>query len=472
MRLTLYVILFFGTCVMFSQNKQILYGFSEIPQSLLLNPGGKVTNDWYFGMPLLSHIHVNSGSSGATVYDLFADNNVDFNTKLRTAIEGMSPNDFFSFNEQLEIFSAGFNIGNKYESNKYLSLGLYQELDVIGYFPKDYAILALEGNYNNLNKVFDVGDFNGRAELISVLHVGYNKKVNDNFSFGVRGKIYSSVMNITSTRNKGSFYTRLGTDNYFDHIFNLDMQVQTSGLTSLIEDNNSDFNDDIKTLRKRLLFGGNLGLGFDIGFSKQINKQVSMDASLLDIGFITHTKDVENYQIKGNMVFEGINPIFPETQSNQTADEYWSEIEEDFEDLFEVDTLTNNYTTWRPVKLNASINYAFGEKREKDCNCIKEEQGYLNAVGAQLYAIKRPKGPQLALTAYYYRRIFKGLQAKMTYTLDSYSFNNIGVGMSAHIRGFNLYLMVDNLWEYQNIYDAQSISVQLGFNYIFKKNEK
>ena len=64
---------------MFGQNKQLLYGFSEIPQSLLLNPGGEVKNDWYFGLPLLSHVHVNTGSSGVTVYDLFADNNVDFN---------------------------------------------------------------------------------------------------------------------------------------------------------------------------------------------------------------------------------------------------------------------------------------------------------------------------------------------------------------------------------------------------------
>jgi len=471
-RLTLFVIFLIGTGVMFSQNKQLLYGFSEIPQSLLLNPGGEVNNDWYFGLPLLSHIHVNAGSSGATVYDLFADNNVDFNAKLRLAINRLSSNDFFSFNEQLEIFSVGFNIGNKFGSKNYLSLGMYQELDVISYFPQDYALLALEGNYTNLNKIFDVGDLSAKAELISVLHVGFNKKVNNNFSVGFRGKIYSSVMNITSTQNRGSFYTRPGINNYFDHFFNLDVQVKTSGLASLVEDDNSDFSNDIKTLRKRLLFGGNLGLGFDMGFSKQINKQLSVDASLLDIGFITHTKGVENYQIKGNLVFEGITPIFPESQTNQTADEYWSEIEEDFEDLFEVDSLTTKYTTWRPVKLNASINYAFGEKKEKDCNCIKEKQGYRNAVGAQLYAIKRPKGPQLALTAYYYRRIFKGLQTKITYTLDSYSFNNIGFGMSANIRGFNLYLMVDNLWEYQNIYDAKSVSVQLGFNYIFKKNEE
>ena len=89
----------------------------------------------------------------------------------------------------------------------------------------------------------------------------------------------------------------------------------------------------------------------------------------------------------------------------------------------------------------------------------------------QLYVISRPKQPQLALTAYYYRRLFKGLRAKATYTLDSYSLHNIGLGLSAHLGGANFYIMADNFLQYQNIYNAQSVSLQLGFNYIFNTNE-
>ena len=36
-----------------SQNKQILYGFEEIPQSLLLNPGAKVLQKRHYGIPFL-----------------------------------------------------------------------------------------------------------------------------------------------------------------------------------------------------------------------------------------------------------------------------------------------------------------------------------------------------------------------------------------------------------------------------------
>ncbi|MFD0834191.1 DUF5723 family protein [Mariniflexile aquimaris] len=452
----------------FAQNKQLLYGFSEIPQALMLNPGGQVKNSGFFGIPMLSHIHVNTGTSGMTLYDLFADNGVDFNIKLQNAIYNAKPRNFATINEQVEIFSGGFAFGSLFEKNEYLSFGLYQELDAIGYFPKDYAVLALEGNQNNINRVFDAGHLKASAEVISVLHVGYNKKVNNQLTYGVRGKIYSNILNMNSVNNKGSFVTEIGDNNIYNHIFNLDLEFRSSGLTQLRE---SDSDAAVTEIKKRALMGGDKGLGFDVGFSYQLDKQWYVDASLLDIGFITHSKDVENYSVKGTYEFEGIDPFFTEFETGQTADEYWSKIEDEFNDVFQADTTYNKYTTWRPIKFNASLNYAFGEKKEKDCNCVKNKQEYLNAVGAQLFAINRPRQPQLALTLYYYRKLFKGLSAKTTYTLDSYSLYNLGLGLSANLGGLNFYVMADNFLQYRNVYDAQSVSLQLGFNYIFKKNE-
>jgi hypothetical protein len=454
----------------FSQNKQLLYGFSEIPQSLMLNPGGEVKNDWYFGIPLLSHIHANVGVSGSTVYDVFADDGVDFNLKLRNAVYGMKATDFYTVNEQLEIFSGGFAFGSSYNKNKYISFGLYQEFDFISYFPKDYAVLVYEGNQNNINRYFDASDLSFSGEVLSVFHIGFNKKVNRLFTYGIRGKMYSSIANISSTKNKGGVITRRGDNNFYNHIFDLDLELRTSGITNLTDDN-ADSKSVTKDLKKGMLMGGNLGLGFDIGFTYQLTKQWTVDASLLDVGFITHSKNIENYKLKNQYAFEGIDPLFPEAGDNQTADEYWSQIEEDFEDLFEIDTIAAKYTTLRPVKLNASLNYSFGKKRFKECNCLQGEQAYQNAAGAQLYAINRPKGPQVALTTYFYRRLFSGLSAKATYTVDSYSFKNIGLGISAHLGNLNFYLMADNFLEYKNIYNAQSVSLQLGFNYIFNKNE-
>ena len=460
------------TCYSFSQNKQVLYGFSEIPQSLLLNPGAKVENSWYVGAPLLSQIHTNFGMSGMSVYDVFADDGRDFNSKLEDAIYKMGATDFFAVNQQLEIFSGGFAFGNSYQKNEYLSFGLYQETDIFIYFPGDYVKLAYEGNQANINRIFDLSHLNVSGEVLSVFHLGYNKKLNKRLTVGARGKIYSSILNFNSVSNKGTFVTVPGDDNFYKHIFNLDLELQTSGVSSLLEDDNSDFSEDIKELQSRVLFGGNLGLGLDVGFTYQPKEPWKIDASIQDIGFISHSKDIENYKLEDYYEFEGINPIFSSIMEGQTAEEYWEEIADEFEDLFTLDTVNTKYTTWRPVKFNTSVTYSFGEKISKECNCLKSDVVYLNTVGAHLFAINRPKQPQLAFTTFYYKRLFDQLRLKATYTIDSYSFKNFGLGASAHLGPVNFYLMVDNLLEFQNLAKAQSVSLQLGFNYIFVQNEK
>ncbi len=462
------VLIFLIANMSFSQNKQVLYGFSEIPQALMVNPGIKVNNRGYFGIPLLSHIHVSAGTSGTTVYDIFSNDGVDFNTKLRRAVNKMKPNDFFTLTQQLEILSGGFEIGTFFKKKGYLSFGLYQETDFIAYFPKDMAILALEGNANNIGKPFNLKHVNLRGEVLSVYHIGYNEKVNSDFTYGFRGKIYSSIANVNSIRNRGVFITVPGENNFYTHLFNLDLELQTSGINSIVEDD-SDFSG--KDIVKRTLFGGNLGLGFDIGFTYNVTKQWSWDASVLDVGFVRHSKDVKNYKVEGVYEFEGINPLFPESDEGQTAEDYWNEVGEDFEALFELDSTKSKYTTWRPIKLNTSINYAFEKQKYEDCDCLRKDDRYLNAVGLQLYAIKRPRQPQMALTTYYYRQLFKGLRAKATYTLDSFSYSNIGLGISAYLGSLNFYVMADNFLSLRNVYDAQSVSLQFGFNYIFNKNE-
>jgi hypothetical protein len=46
-------------------------------------------------------------------------------------------------------------------------------------------------------------------------------------------------------------------------------------------------------IRKK--FGGDLGLGFDLGLTYYL-KNIQFTASILDVGFIKHSKDVEILQ--------------------------------------------------------------------------------------------------------------------------------------------------------------------------------
>ncbi len=82
-----------------SQNKQILYNFTSIPQTSMTNPGADVQYKWYAGIPFLSGISTNIGSSGFSAFDLFANNGIDFTAKLRNVVFSTSRNDKVVINE-------------------------------------------------------------------------------------------------------------------------------------------------------------------------------------------------------------------------------------------------------------------------------------------------------------------------------------------------------------------------------------
>lgn len=464
-KVSLLIMLLLVSVSSWSQNKQILYNFTAVPQSMMTNPGADYEYKFYFGLPFLSGISANVGSTGFSAYDLFADNGVDFNTKLRNVVFSTTNNDKFVVNEQLEIFNGGFRVGD-WDNRGYVSFGMYQEFDMLGYVPKDPLILALDGNQNYLGKSFDLGDLSGKAEAVSVLHLGYHKKVKENLILGGRAKIYTSGFNATSTRNSGYIYTvPSNVNNIYDQVIYSNLQLQTSGISSYIDDDNR--NNDVKSVVKKAFFGSDLGLGFDAGLTYYPKKNIQLTASVLDVGFISHSKDVKTYTFKGYYSYQGINPDFVNPNNSGSAFR-------DFQDAISLDTTFTKYRTWRPVKMNASYQYSFNDGRGgADCNCFGGGEQYQNAVGAQLFMMTTPRLPMTALTAYYRRNLFRNhLNLKATYTIDSFSYTNLGFGLAGSIGAFNIYLMADNLLEYRDVSKANSLSFQFGFNFIFKDKDE
>ncbi|WP_411031122.1 DUF5723 family protein [Spongiimicrobium sp. 3-5] len=475
-----FLIVLAGCLSVYGQNKQLLYDFNEIPQGLMVNPGMQMSYQWYAGVPLLSGIAVQAGTSGITVNDIFADDGIDINLKIRErAVFGLSKRDEFGATVQLEILNGGFRSGNGH--GDFYSFGIYLEEDLITYWPQDLAILGYEGNADNLGRRFNLGHLKTRGELLSVFHFGVNRQVRNNLTLGARGKIYSSIFNFNSTRNKGHFVTNEGQNNLLSNTLVADMMLRTSGLKEIeeiLDDDTVDSGSAIASLlRKRALLGGNLGLGFDVGFSYNLNEQTIITGSLLDVGFIYHTKDIETVTLKGEATVEGVEVIFPEALVDPNRD-FWQDLVDEVEGLVPFETTDKSYISFRPTKLYGSIRHDFGKPLNGggvlDCDCTYNGKGsksvnrakYTNSVGGQVYVINRPRGPQAALTAFYQRRFGNGLAVKAAYTADKFSFTNIGLGVNVQAGPVNFYLMADNLLAYRNIADSHYASLQFGLNII------
>jgi hypothetical protein len=455
MKKILFFILVLSVVKISAQNKQVLYDFAELPQTLLLNPGAETNYKFHLGMPFLSGFSIAYGSSDVVLTDIFALDNKNINDKISTMLNSLSSRDFVKFNSQIEIFNGGF----RGDENTYFSFGFYQEIDAISYFPKDLITLFNEGNNAYLNKNFSVSQILYKLDVLGVLHAGVSKKINDQLTLGGRVKIYSSALNIESTNNTGTITTVLGTDNIYKHYLStININARTSGL--VVDD---EYQEDPNAYLKNTFLGGNLGIGFDFGFTFHINPQLELSASMLDLGFINHTKDIKNTTAKGSFVFEGVEFLYD--SNNQTN--YWGEIDKNFKEQLPTEDNQESYISWRPAKLNAALKYSFGERRSKYCYDNTYKDFYTDALGIQLYSVFRPLSPQLALTGFYQKSITNKIHTKVTYTIDDFSYANIGAGLSAQFGKVNLYGMVDNILEYANLSAANSLSLQVGINLIF-----
>ncbi|WP_299673807.1 DUF5723 family protein [uncultured Tenacibaculum sp.] len=454
------ILLFFllaCTSFVFSQNKQVLYGFDKIPQGLLLNPGAETDYKYHVGVPVLSGISMSVNTSGFTVADLFRDDNIDFTTKFNNVVSNLGSNDYAYINSQIEVINAGYQLNKK----DYISVGYYTEVDAFLKIPKEFIELIKDGNAPFVNRSFLFSDLAMKADVLGVIHAGITRKFNDKFIAGARLKIYSGALNVTSTGNRGSFTTRLGRTTLYEHSLN---NVNVNGYTSGLYNENEEFDLQSSDITGNIFLGSNLGLGFDLGFTYVVDDQTELSASLLDVGFISYSNKVRNGTVAGNYIFSGIDFRF-----DNTNPDYWQELNDEINDRIPRSENTESYSVMRPLKLNLAGKYSFGKsRREESCSDMSFNDYYNNTVGGQLFSVLTPIGPRFALTGFYERKFSKRFNTKITYTVDDFSNSNIGLGISANVWKLNIYTAVDNVFQLTDVAAANSASFQFGINFVSK----
>ena len=441
----LFLILAITTSI--NAQQQLSFSFGEIPQNLMLNPGAETNFKSHYGIPVFSNFQLTIGNTGFQMGDLFSNDSRDFNLKFEEVLNKIDSDDYININTVIEVLSAGFRIDDK----TYVSFGFYEELDIITYLPKDISELVYYGNEPFLNRPFSVSEIVMKADILGVLHAGVSRKVDKKLTIGGRVKIYSSSLNVETNNNSGSITTTTNNINISRlTLQNLDAEIRTSG----IADSNDVFSNT--------LLGGNLGLGFDVGLTYHFSPQLEFTGSIIDIGFIKHSKNIRNFTAKGNYILDGINF---EYNSDDPID-YWQQLENDFKANVPTEETENAYTSWRPMKINAALKYSFGEKRSKFCYTKTHKQYYYNSIGFQVHTIMRPLKPQFSFTSFYEKSLSKKIHTKFTHTINDYSSAIFGFATSLQVGKLNIFGVLDNILAVTDVASANNISLNFGFNIV------
>lgn len=421
--------------------QQIAFSFGETPQTLLLNPGSETNYKSHFGIPVLSNFQLTIGNTGFQMGDLFSNDSRPFNEKFEKVLEQLSPDDYINLNTKIDVLNFGYRYNNKI----YISVGFYEELDLMVYFPKDAIEWLYYGNDPFFNRSFSVSQAIMKADLLGVLHAGISKKIDEKLTIGGRFKIYSSSLNVETNNNSGSITTTTNTTNITRlTLQNLDAEVSTSGV-----DNFS-------------LLGGNLGVGFDVGLTYHFSPQIEFTGSILDLGFVKHSKNTRNFTAKGNYVLDGINFEY----NPDDPIDYWEQLSNDFKARIPNEETEDAYTSWRPMKLNAALKYSFGERRNKFCYTKTHKQYYYNSIGFQMHTIMRPLKPQFSFTSFYEKSLSQKIYTKFTHTINDYSSTIFGAGASLQLGKLHVFGALDNVLGVRDLSTLNTISLNFGLNII------
>mgnify|MGYP000343759036 CR=1 FL=1 len=441
----LFLILAITTSI--NAQQQLSFSFGEIPQNLMLNPGAETNFKSHYGIPVFSNFQLTIGNTGFQMGDLFSNDSRSFNEKFEKVLDQLSPDDYINLNTKVDVLSFGY----RYDNKTYISVGFYEELDLMVYFPKDAIEGLYYGNDPFFNRSFSISQAIMKADILGVLHAGMSRKVDEKLTIGGRVKIYSSSLNVETNNNSGSITTTTNNINISRlTLQNLDAEIRTSGIT----DSNDVFSNT--------LLGGNLGLGFDVGLTYHFSPQLEFTGSILDLGFIKHSKNTRNFTAKGNYILDGINF---EYNSDDPLD-YWQQLEQDIDARIPTEETENAYTSWRPMKLNAALKYSFGERRNKFCYTKTHKQYYYNSIGFQIHTIMRPLKPQFSFTSFYEKSLSKKIHTKFTHTINDYSAAIFGVATSLQVGKLNIFGVLDNILAVTDIASVNNISLNFGFNIV------
>jgi len=449
------LLIFLISAISLKSQQKLAFSFAESPQTLLLNPGAETNFRSHYGIPMLSNFSFDLGITGFTLNDLFSNDSRAFKTRFEAVLNKINSTDYVSFNTQVEVLNVGFRLDKK----TYLSFGFYEELDFISYMPKDFIELFYYGNQPFLNRSFSLSQVSMKGDFLGVLHAGISKKINEKLNVGARVKIYSSSINIESLNNSGTYTSSTSNENIIrQSLNNLNGQIRTSGIV----DSDDEFIDSPGEYFSKTFLGSNMGLGLDFGLTYHFTSQLEFTASLLDIGFIRHSKNTKNFNIEGNYVLDGLNFEYDASSLSN----YWQQVEQDFRDKVITEETQEGYTSWRPMKINAALKYSFGEKRGKSCYSKTHKQYYYNAIGFQIHNIMRPIKPQFSFTSFYEASLSKKIHTKFTHTINDYSSIIFGAATSLQLGKLSVFGGLDNLLGVADVSSGNSVAFNFGFNIV------
>lgn len=455
-----------------AQHDLTMHLMQAIPQSSYTNPAFVPDARVNVGWPLLSSVYYGFGNTGAKVSKNFVKFENDTTIKIDTEkmYKRLHKKNYIMTKGELDLVNFGFKILD----DNYINFNFALKENSRFCYPKDLVMLPSFGNSskNYLKGNEYLVNMNGLGMNFSLYYefgLGYARTLlNGDLTIGIKPKLLFGVANVYTKRSNFSF----GTDTTnFDYTINSDYEINTSIPIALTHNDLTKelpFTDGTSyslAANDFFLDKKKMGVGVDFGATYNINKKFSVNASIIDLGYIKWNRDVYNYtNDNATFRFEGfdIYKVFG-NKGDSTAGE--KAIINLFDTIVSIFKPVSNHNAYKsPLGTKVYLSGAYNLK-EKD-GAVTDRIGLL--IKSEFY--DRALHP--AFTLSYNKKVGNVLSFTGAYSIANRNFLNLGLGLALNLGPIQVYWATDNIIGIFAPAQAKLYTVHCGMNLIFGYKEK
>jgi opacity protein-like surface antigen len=361
-------------------------------------------------------------------------NNLKADNTLRVHLELETFHIHFRHNEQL-----AFSLHHATKSNSYLR---YSDT-----LPK----LFLQGNAQYIGE--DVA-FGPDQHSFAYNEIGLGTALSfGKLTVGAKAKLLLGIGDISTSATKASLYTD---PDIYQLTMNNDYRVNTATFNDiLLVDTLSGYNVEYG-FKEMFSFknaqSGNSGYAFDLGVQYKITDQLSVGASILDLGKINWRKNIVNYSSKGILSYDGLDLSGALNGDAVSLENALDTVQQ----IFQFTESEEEYETALPHKIYLNVNYELSSK--------------LALAGTYYHELYRGRNFQaVGIGAQY--QLNKFLAFGLSYNARNESYFNIGMSLIARTGPVQLFLSTDNVAVVYEPLNNNNVNARIGLNLILDKNK-
>jgi len=443
-----------------AQVSTTLYHMYGIPQANQLNPAFQPGCNAYLGFPGLSPLSFGTGLNSLRYDDIFS-----YNSQLDQIITFMHPDgDKEAFLNALKpVNSLNTGVGTNPLSMGWRDKQFYYTIDFTMKiendirFTKDFMEFVLNGNRNQERFNFSETGFD--VKYYHELAIGISYDYDDQFQIGARAKVLFGMANINT---RLSDITVTAYEDRWD--FNSNMIVDISApfvsipvdsagfvawdsINAEVTVENDDYFGFVKDNLGTFLGTKNLGFGIDFGFNFNPIENLSISASVNDLGFIRWKNNPYQLKQDGTFGWEGVEV---------TLEEDWDPGEILLDSLKNQMNFTSEqkpYTTLLSGKvylgvayeLNDMVKFGFVTRtRIYNYHFFNQYTFSANVMPIQMFS------------------------ATLSYSIIGRNYINFGLGLSLRLGPFNMYFITDQTPSGYFLPETiNSLNFRFGLNLVF-----